>query len=69
MKDGKGILYSQNDKKHYEGEFVKGILKLSSLLEEWKHLASLAEDNEMLDKLKDLQLIREIAVPDSLYLR
>jgi superfamily II RNA helicase len=53
----------------YEGEFVKGILKLSSLLEEWKHLASLAEDNEMLDKLKDIQLIREIAVPDSLYLR
>ena len=53
----------------YEGEFVKGILKLSSLLEEWKHLASLAEDNEMLDKLKDVQLIREIAVPDSLYLR
>jgi superfamily II RNA helicase len=51
-----------------EGTLVRNILKLNNLLEEWRNLAIIIEDLDMLDKLRHISLIREIAVPDSLYL-
>ena len=51
-----------------EGTLVKNILKLNNLVEEWRNLAIIIEDLDMLDKLRNINLIREIAIPDSLYL-
>jgi superfamily II RNA helicase len=52
-----------------EGLLIRNILKLNNLVEEWRNLATIIEDVDMLDKLRDINLIREIAIPDSLYLR
>ena len=52
-----------------EGAFVRSILKLRNLVDEWKNLAEMSEDIEMLDKMRENSLVREIVVPDSLYLR
>jgi superfamily II RNA helicase len=52
-----------------EGAFVRSILKLRNLVEEWNNLATMSEDMEMLDKMRENSLVRDIVVPDSLYLR
>ena len=52
-----------------EGAFVRAILKLRNLVEEWNNLAQISEDVEMLDKMRENSLVRDIVVPDSLYLR
>ena len=52
-----------------EGAFVRSILKLRNLVEEWNNLATMSEDVEMLDKMRENGLVRDIVVPDSLYLR
>ena len=52
-----------------EGTFVRNILKLSALAEEWKNIATFLQDTDMVEKMKDLEIIREVVVPDSLYLR
>ena len=53
------------------GNFVRAILKLSNILEEWMNLATISQDVEMLEKLKDSskKLLRGFVIPDSLYLR
>lgn len=53
------------------GTFVRTVLKMASMMEEWVRLATLRSDVEMLEKLKDVQglLVRGIVKPDSLYLR
>jgi superfamily II RNA helicase len=55
----------------FEGNFMRSLLKLASLLEEWRSLATLANDVEILDRLRDVEqhLLRGVAVCDSLYLR
>ena len=55
----------------YEGNFVRGVLKLANLLEEMTALATLDQNVEMLKKLLPLQgrLVRGLVIPDSLYLR
>ena len=55
----------------YEGNFVRGVLKLANLLEEMVALATLDQNVEMLEKLIPLQgrLVRGLVIPDSLYLR
>ena len=55
----------------FEGNFMRSLLKLASLLEEWRSLATLANDVEILDGLRDVEqrLLRGVAVCDSLYLR
>jgi superfamily II RNA helicase len=52
-----------------EGAFVRAILKLRNIVEEWNNLAEISEDVEMLDKMRENSLVRDIVVPDSLYLR
>jgi superfamily II RNA helicase len=53
------------------GTFMKTILKVANVLEEWTTLATFCEDLEMLEKLRGVKerLVRGIVVPDSLYLR
>ncbi len=55
----------------YEGNFIRGILKLSNLVEEMIALATLRNDVGMLERLHAVggTLVRDIVVPDSLYLR
>lgn len=55
----------------YAGNFVRGILKVSNILEEWTNLATYTKNIEMLQKLEGLQekLVRDLVVPESLYLR
>ena len=55
----------------YEGNLMRGFLKLANLLNEWIALATLRADIDMLERLRDVpaRLQRDIAVPESLYLR
>jgi len=52
----------------YEGNFVKAILKVQSILQEWTTLATYKQDLEMLEALRDFTLVRDVVVPASLYL-
>jgi superfamily II RNA helicase len=54
-----------------EGTLVKNILKLNNLVDEWTNLARISQDVEIIEKMKDMKniLVREIIIPDSLYLQ
>lgn len=55
----------------YEGNFMRVVMKVANLLEEFTSLATFTQNVEMLAKLDGLsaKLIRGVAVPESLYLR
>jgi superfamily II RNA helicase len=55
----------------YEGNLMRMLMKMVNILEEWRSLATLSLDTEMLEKMRGLeeQLLRDVAVCDSLYLR
>ena len=55
----------------YEGNLMRLLSKLGNLLEEWRSLATLAKDTEMLEKMRGLEtkIMRDLAAGDSLYLR
>jgi superfamily II RNA helicase len=55
----------------YEGNFTRGIMKLSNLHEELMALATLDANVALMDKLIPLQgrIVRGLVIPDSLYLR
>jgi superfamily II RNA helicase len=59
------------DYEFYEGNLLRTLMKLVNILEEWRSLASLEQDVYMLDKMRGYedQLLKGIAVCDSLYLR
>jgi superfamily II RNA helicase len=54
----------------FEGNFVRAMLRLSNLIDEWNGVSTLLENIEMLDKMRNIQsmLVRDFLVPDSLYL-
>lgn len=56
--------------KLYEGNFMRGLLKIANLLNEWIAMATFCGDVRMLDRLRDISsnLLRGIAQPESLYL-
>lgn len=55
----------------YEGNLMRGLHKLANLVNEWISMATYKADVDMLETLKDAQniLLRDIAQPESLYLR
>ena len=55
----------------YEGNLMKGLLKLNSIVQEWVTIATLRADVDMLNTMKDAQttILRDIAQPESLYLK
>jgi superfamily II RNA helicase len=55
----------------YEGNLMRLLSKLGNLLEEWRSLATLAKDTEMLEKMRGLEtkIMRDLGAGDSLYLR
>jgi superfamily II RNA helicase len=54
----------------YEGNFMRGLLKIANLLNEWIAMATFCGDVDMLDRLRETPqlLLRDIAQPESLYL-
>ena len=54
-----------------QGNFVKAVLKLSNIVEEWINLAIISQDVEIIEKMKDVKntLVRSFVVPNSLYLQ
>lgn len=55
----------------YEGNFVRAMLKIANIVDEWVTLATVTSDLDQLDILRNIrpQIVREVVVPDSLYLR
>jgi superfamily II RNA helicase len=60
-----------NDYQIFEGNFIRTIMKTSNMLDELLSLASYCQHIEMINKITDIkqQLLRDIVIPDSLYLR
>jgi len=54
----------------FEGNFVRAVLRIANIADEWVSMATYSEDLELLEKLRDIRelLVRDILVPDSLYL-
>jgi len=54
----------------FEGNFVRSILRIANITDEWNAMATYLEDVELLDSLRHVygKLIRDMLVPDSLYL-
>ena len=54
----------------FEGNFVRAVSRIANMVDEWTAIATLASDIELLEKLSTVKadLIRDIIVPDSLYL-
>ena len=54
----------------FEGNFVRTIMRLANLVDEWTSVATFIEDIELLEKLRDVRgrLVKDVIIPDSLYL-
>ena len=54
-----------------QGNFVRAMLKLSNIIDEWINISTICEDVEMIEKMKDMKnkVVRDFVIPDSLYLR
>jgi superfamily II RNA helicase len=54
----------------FEGNFVRAVSRIANMVDEWVAIATLASDVELLEKLSSVKsdLIRDIIIPDSLYL-
>ena len=54
----------------FEGNFVRMIMRLANLVDEWTSVATFIEDIELLEKLRDVRgrLVKDVIIPDSLYL-
>ena len=55
----------------FDGNFMRGILKIYNLVEEWQSMATFCGDVAMLDRLREVPqtLLRGVVQPESLYLR
>jgi len=53
------------------GNFVRAMLKLGNIVDEWINMATITQDVEMVEKMIGARnkIVRGIVVPDSLYLR
>jgi superfamily II RNA helicase len=54
----------------YEGNFIRSVLKISNMVEEWVSIATFTKSIELLQLLEGLKetLVRDIVKPESLYL-
>jgi superfamily II RNA helicase len=55
----------------FEGNLVRGFLKLTNLLDEWVSLATFCEHADQLEKITEIKslLVRGLVLPTSLYLK
>lgn len=68
--NGEPMGYICKDYGLFEGNFVRAVLRIANMVDEWIAVASLGDDLETLEKLSQVRplLVRDIIVPDSLYL-
>lgn len=54
----------------FEGNFVRAVLRMANVVDEWTAVATFLEDVTLLEKLQGVRqiLVREFLIPDSLYL-
>ena len=69
--DGESAAALRKDYDIFEGNLMRGILKLAALVNEWTAVATYRADVAMLDKCRSISegLLRDVAIPESLYLR
>jgi superfamily II RNA helicase len=55
----------------FEGNFIRSVLKIANMLDEWLSMATYCQHTEQVKKITEVKsrLIRDIVVSDSLYLR
>jgi len=55
----------------FEGNFIRSVLKIANMLDEWLSMATYCQHTEQVDKITEVKsrLIRDVVVSDSLYLR
>ena len=55
----------------FEGNFIRSIMKISNMLNEWLSMATYCQHTDQIEKILEVQgrLIRDLVVSDSLYLR
>ena len=55
----------------FEGNFIRSVLKMSNMLDEWLAMATYCQHTEQIQKIIDTKalLVRDLVVADSLYLR
>lgn len=66
--DGNNYVCEEYDISH--GDFVKAMLKISNILRELINIATISQDTELIEKMKDSEqkIVRSFVIPDSLYL-
>jgi len=54
----------------FEGNFVRAVLRVTNMADEWMAMASYNQDLELMEKLRNIneKLVRDIIITDSLYL-
>ena len=54
----------------FEGNFVRAVLRMANVVDEWTAVATFSEDVDLLEKLQGVRqiLVRDFLIPDSLYL-
>jgi superfamily II RNA helicase len=55
----------------FEGNFIRSVMKMANMLDEWLALATYCQHTEQVDKIMEVRqrIIRDIVISDSLYLR
>lgn len=54
----------------FEGNFIRSVMKMSNMLDEWLAMATYCQHTEQIDKIMEVRqrIIRDIVISDSLYL-
>jgi len=55
----------------FEGNFIRSVMKLANMLEEWLSMATYCQHTEQIEKITEVKsrMVRDVVVSDSLYLR
>lgn len=55
----------------FEGNFIRCVMKMSNMLDEWLAMATYCQHTDQIDKITEIRgkMIRDVAVSDSLYLK
>jgi superfamily II RNA helicase len=68
---GENIDIISNEYDIFEGNFMRGIMKLVNIVDEWISIATICNDTTQIEKINEVRglLMRDVIVSDSLYLR
>ena len=68
--NGENISIICHDYNIFEGNFIRAVMKMANILDEWLSLATYCQHIEQINKIMDIRkkIIRDIVITDSLYL-